>query len=385
MLVRHLTIGGLRSYGPVPTHVELAPLTLVFGPNSAGKSSLLSVLPILQQSAANPDVLSMSGDLVEGGTFRLAVHKHDESVPLTLGMGWQAPDAQAVHSAALEFVWNAERRAAVRRRLFVDDGSGEVFVEGPRPWGDQPAAVLARALAPEYLEVLQRTYYLGPMRARAAATTAVGQGADRYVGPVGEHMAELLYDLPGLVEEVNGWCDRLGLGYRVRMLAPVSKDIVLSAGDFAVLALEDVRHDPPVLVSNRAVGYGVGQLLPVLTQCLLSQGGVVIVEQPEVHLHPRLQSAVGDLFVDTVMSGRAQLLVETHSEHLLLRLLRRVREGVLHPEQLSVLYVDLHDDGAAFVRRLEVDDSGELVDGWPGGFFDERLADVLAGLGGAAR
>jgi predicted ATPase len=160
----------------------------------------------------------------------------------------------------------------------------------------------------------------------------------------------------------------------------VSRDIVISAGDFTVLALQDVRQDPAVLVSPRAVGYGVGQLLPVITQCCLAQDGLVIVEQPEVHLHPRLQAAVGDVFVETVTRCGGQVLVETHSEHLVLRLLRRVREGVLPPQELAILYVDLHDDGAAFVRRLEVDDRGELVDGWPGGFFDERLAEVLPGL-----
>ena len=192
-------------------------------------------------------------------------------------------------------------------------------------------------------------------------------------------MAAILHARPDLVEAVNEWCDRLGLGYHVRMLDPVSQDIVMTAGEFAVLALEDVRRDPPVLVSSRGVGYGVGQLLPIIVQSLLTQSGMILVEQPEVHLHPRLQSAVGDLFVDTVVSGSAQLLVETHSEHLVLRLLRRVREGVLAPADLAILYVDLDEDGAAFVRRLEVDAEGDLVDGWPGGFFDERLAEVLGG------
>jgi len=265
--------------------------------------------------------------------------------------------------------------------MFVDDGHEQGFIEGPRPWGNQPARLIARKLAPEFYESLSRVYFLGPMRARAERTTMVGQRVDNYVGPSGEHMAELLYDREDLLAQVNEWCTRLGLGYQVRMLTPQSPDIVISAGDFAVTALEDIRHDPPVLVSSRAVGYGVGQLLPVIVQCLLSNGGMVIVEQPEVHLHPRLQAAVGDLFVDTVNSGRAQLLVETHSEHLVLRTLRRVREGRLRAEDLAILYVDLHEDGAAFIRRLPVNAQGELEDGWPGGFFDERLQEVLPGLG----
>lgn len=379
VLVNHLTVGGLRSYGPEPVQVDLAPLTLVFGPNSAGKSSLLSVLPILQQTAARPHILTMSGDLVEGGTFRMAIHQHDETLPMTLGFGWTAPDG-SVHSGSGVFHWNPRHRAATRTRMNVSDGITDSFVEGERPWGGQPGAELARELGPEFYEVLSRIYFLGPMRARAERTTMVGQGTQDYVGPAGEGMVALLADRPHSLAQVNEWCDRLDLGYRVRLLAPVSEDIIKSAGDFSVLALEDVRFDPPVLVSSRAVGYGVGQLLPIITQCVVADHAMVLVEQPEVHLHPRLQSAVGDLFVDTVTSGRAQILVETHSEHLVLRLLRRVREGALDPADLAILYVDMHDDGGAFVRRLEVGNNGDLIDGWPGSFFDERLAEVLPGL-----
>ncbi len=379
MLVRHLTVGGLRSFGPEPLQVDLARLTLVFGPNSAGKSSLLSVLPMLQQTAARPEILTMSGDLVEGGTFRMAIHQHDETLPMTLGFGWTAPDG-TTHSGSGEFRWDPEQKVAVRTRMTMHDGTVAGVVDGPRPWGGQPGAAMARELGPEFFEVLSRIYFLGPMRARPERTTLAGQGLLDYVGPAGERMAALLSDRPDTLADVNDWCDRMGLGYHVRMLAPVSTEIIKSAGDFSVLALEDVRFNPPVLVSPRAVGYGVGQLLPVITQCLLGTGGMVIVEQPEVHLHPRLQSAVADLFIDTVNQSRAQLLIETHSEHLVLRALRRVREGTLAAEDLAILYVDLHEDGAGFMRRLEVDQRGNLVDGWPGTFFDERLAEVLPGL-----
>lgn len=375
MLVRHLTIGGLRSFGPEPTRVDLAPLALVFGPNSAGKSSLLSVLPMLQQTVARPEVLNMSGDLVEGGTFRMAVHRHDDTIPVTLGFGWTAPDG-GTHSASGEFRWDPARRSAVRSCLNVDTGSQRARLEGPRPWGDKAGADLARLLAPELYEALDHVFFVGPIRARTERTTVLGAGHGDYVGPVGEHMAELLMDRPEVLAAVNDWCARMDLGYRVRMLGP-SHDLVISAGDFAVMALEDVRQDPPVLVSERAVGYGIGQLLPIVTQCLATSGGMILVEQPEVHIHPRLQASLGDLFVDTVVSGRAQLLIETHSEHLILRVLRLVRDGVISAADLAVLYVDLHDDGASFVRRLDVDANGELVDGWPGGFFDERLADIL--------
>lgn len=377
MLIRHLLIGGLRSFGPDPQRIDLAPLTLVFGPNSAGKSSLLSVLPMLEQTAARPDLLTMSGDLVEGGTFRQAVHRHDPDTAMTLGFGWTSGTG-VPREAAIAFRWDAGRRAAVRARTDIADGADSGTIAGPRPWGDQPGVELHRRVTEEFWGTLERVHFLGPMRERAERATMLGQGVEDYVGPAGEHMSAILAARRDLVDPVNEWCDRLGLGYRVRLLDPINQDIVRTA-DFTVLALEDIRHEERVLVSPRAVGYGIGQVLPIIVQSLLMRDGLMIVEQPEVHLHPRLQAAVADLFVDSVTSGRAQLLVETHSEHTVLRVLRRIREGVLAPQQLAILYVDLDEAGQAFVRRLDVDSDGDLVDGWPGGFFDERLADVLGG------
>jgi hypothetical protein len=380
VLIRHLIVGGLRSYAAEPLTVPLAPLTLVFGPNSAGKSSLLSVLPMLAQTAARPDVLTMSGDLVEGGSFRMAVHNHDVSTPMTLGFGWTS-GAGVAREAAISFSWDAARRAGVRSHTEIADGERSGSLRGPRPWDDQPAVELHLRVTDEFWGTLDRVHFVGPIRSRAAHAFPVGQGMLDYVGPSGEEMAAVLHARPDLLGQVNAWCDRMGLGYRLRMLDPVSDEIVMTAGEFSVLALEDVRHDPPVLVSPRGVGYGIGQLLPIVVQSLVDTGGLVLVEQPEVHLHPRLQAEVGDLFIDTVAAGRAQLLVETHSEHLVLRLLRRVREGMLDPADLAILYVDLDDEGQAFVRRLAVDAEGDLEDGWPGGFFDERLAEVLGGRG----
>lgn len=379
-LLHSLTVGGLRSYGPEPITVPLAPLTLVFGPNSAGKSSLLSVLPLLRQSAGRRDRLVMRGHLVDAGSFRSAVHRHREDIPLTLGLGWtpSGVDGAPARELVAEYRWDAEHRAPRRSLATLTSGGDVMRLEGASTsWGDPATTAAAAYLVEEAAEVLERVALLGPMRARPDRAVSLGASDGRDVGPSGEGTAELLHDRPDLLEAVNAWCARLGFGYEVHMLEPVSRELVLAAGDLAVMGLVDVRQDPPVLVSPHAVGFGVGQLLPVITQCLLSRDGLVIVEQPEVHLHPRLQAAVGDLFVDTATSGRAQVIVETHSEHLVLRLLRRVREGEIPAEDLAVLYVDLHDDGAARVRRLRVDDDGELVDGWPGSFFDERLDEVL--------
>jgi hypothetical protein len=386
-LVEELIIGGLRAYGPVPSRVALAPLTLVFGPNSAGKSSLLSTLTLLAQSVTpNPTrVLVMAGTLVDAGSFRMAVHNHDESVPVTLGLVAHPralcdPGSQTSVEVAASYTWNSRTRTPEATRLRVGPVGQTTTLALPIDPSDTDRWDRRQYGIAVLQDVAERVAYLGPMRARPERTHAVGFGRTTYVGPEGEALAEVLDARPEIIDDVNAWMERLGLGYHVKLLAPVSQDVVFAAGDFAVVGLLDVRRDPPVLVSSRAVGYGVGQLTPVITQCLLSRDGIVVIEQPEVHIHPRLQSAVGDLLVHTVAERGNQVLVETHSEHLVLRLLRRVREGVLHPDDLAILYVEQHADGAAFIRRLDVDSDGELAGGWPGDFFAERLDELFGGL-----
>jgi hypothetical protein len=387
-IVDEIVVGGLRAYGREPVRVPLAPLTLVFGPNSAGKSSLLSTLTLLAQSIApSPTrVLVMAGPLVDAGSFRMAVHNHDESMPMTLGLVASNPASPAATDSAgpcevvAAFTWNPATRTPEATALTIGAPGETSTLTLPLEVADSDGHARLDAATAVLQGVLAKVAYLGPMRARPERTHAIGYGRTTYVGPEGESLAEVLDARPELVAEVNEWMDRLGLGYHVRLLAPQSRDVIMAAGDFTVVGLVDVRRDPPVLVSSRGVGYGVGQLTPVVTQCLLSRGEVIVIEQPEVHIHPRLQSAVGDLLIHTVTELGNQVLVETHSEHLVLRLLRRVREGVLDIDDLSILYVEQHADGAAFVRQLPVDTDGELAGGWPGGFFAERLDEVLGGL-----
>jgi energy-coupling factor transporter ATP-binding protein EcfA2 len=367
--------------------VPLAPLTLVFGPNSAGKSTLLATLTLLAQSLSPSPTraLVMSGPLVDAGSFRMAVHNHDDSVPMTLGLVTTPRLSDGSLAATTEVVasyaFNPATRIPEATGLSVGSPGDVVSLVLPLDPADTDAVARREHVVETLQQVLARVAYLGPMRARPERTHAVGlTRSTDYVGPEGEALAEVLDASRWLIDEVNEWMDRLDLGYHVKLLAPTSRDVVLTAGDFTVVALLDVRRDPPVLVSSRGVGYGVGQLTPVVAQCLLSHQGVVVIEQPEVHIHPRLQAAVGDLLIHSVTERDNQVLVETHSEHLVLRLLRRVREGALAPDDLAVLYVEQHEDGAAFVRRLDVDADGELAGGWPGGFFDERLDEVFGGL-----
>jgi hypothetical protein len=149
--------------------------------------------------------------------------------------------------------------------------------------------------------------------------------------------------------------------------------------------LHDETNDIDVDPSD--IGVGVSQVLPVVVGALdkgtsESPCRIFAVEQPELHVHPAVQVALGDLFIDAVTGTERSMLIETHSEHLLLRLLRRVREtGInyahsLAVADLSVVYVQPTDAGI-LLTPLEVTEDGDFDEPWPEGFFDERDAELF--------
>lgn len=151
------------------------------------------------------------------------------------------------------------------------------------------------------------------------------------------------------------------------------------------LILHDLRTR--TVVSHRDVGIGVSQVLPVLVAAYASRERLLAIEQPEIHLHPALQAELGDVFLESALGeARNTLLLETHSEHLLLRIMRRMREThtgslpdgavAVRPEDVIVLFVE-PDGPRSLVREMPLNELGELVKAWPGGFFEEGLREIF--------
>lgn len=144
----------------------------------------------------------------------------------------------------------------------------------------------------------------------------------------------------------------------------------------------DKRYD--TLVNIREMGLGVSQVLPILVSLFSEKNHIVAVEQPELHLHPAVQSDLADEFIKSYKNNSNTSLIETHSEHLLLRLMKRMRQTVegtlpdeilaLTPEDISILYVDA-DKNKTYIIELQLDEDGSLLDAWPGGFFEEGFSE----------
>ncbi|TNE59197.1 MAG: DUF3696 domain-containing protein [Alphaproteobacteria bacterium] len=123
------------------------------------------------------------------------------------------------------------------------------------------------------------------------------------------------------------------------------------------------------------VGYGASQVIPVILACSTFSPSPLVVEQPEIHLHPRAQGIVGDLLCET--SKHRQVIVETHSAHLINRARILAAEGRLNPNDVTILYVDRNESGSN-VTPIFINKVGDFSNDWPSGFFDERYEETMS-------
>lgn len=267
-------------------------------------------------------------------------------------------------------------------------------------------------------DYLSQMTYIGPLREIPSRSYRPQVSPDESRWANGLAAWDLLYnDRTGeLIAEVNRWLSdetRLHTSYQLERVefreVPVPSAMHqmfergLSEDDIAELqelysslstrteiALRDFERGIPVAPSD--VGVGISQLVPVVVAALRRQNGILAIEQPELHVHPAIQIGLGDLFIRAVakeadqLFAKKSLLIETHSEHIMLRLLRRIRETAddelppeatsLRPEDLSVVYVEGSDRGVRF-RPLRVNEEGDFRDRWPRGFFEERARELF--------
>lgn len=204
---------------------------------------------------------------------------------------------------------------------------------------------------------------LAPVRDYPVRMNIVGGETPPDVGLRGESTVHMLLarrqmgEWPGLSDDIEHWLSKCGIARELR-LESIARGVVSVRMTDPTLKVESSLAD---------VGFGASQVLPVIVQGLCARRGtLLLVEQPEIHLHPSAQAEIGDFLIQTSRQGKSWL-IETHSEHLLLRILRRIAERRIKRDNVAIYFVE-RARGKSSIRALEIDDYGGIAE-WPKDFF----------------
>jgi predicted ATPase len=229
-------------------------------------------------------------------------------------------------------------------------------------------------------QLMSRIRYLGPLRdyPRREYTWAgarpedMGARGERWVHALlasREQGRRLRWAKRTLEGHVAWWLQELGLIYSFK-LEPVAK-----GSNLYRVSARTSPSSSEVLITD--VGFGVSQVLPVLVLCFYApEGSTILLEQPEIHLHPSAQAGLADVLVDAVQRGGVQIVLESHSEHLLRRLQRRIAEEKIDADDVA-LYFCHRKDGWSEADRLNLNLYG-YIENWPEGFFGDQMEEVSA-------
>jgi len=417
--------------------INIRPLTILIGPNNSGKTSVISPLLLLKQTMSSSDgvtPLVTRGPLVDAGYFKNIVHNHDISKPLFLGLRYHLHEEKgkidkigSYPPGGIELTLAAGERAedivlrrfalfdVLRRPFLVEsrnrNGSymlkSDAFrlvkrrerdaIEQSRPvnflfqssiafrrlqlQGErservshaQPSVgflIYAAALSAvngELGDLFTDLSYIGPLRERPQRYYSITGERLASVGSRGEHMANLVRRRQSALQDrLDHWIRRFEFG----------TGLVVDNLSDEFFSLSFVDSKKSVKTNIAEAGFGASQVLPLIVQALAArEQSLTIAEQPEIHLNPRLQYVLADLFVEMANSDH-RLIVETHSEHLLLRLRRLVADGKIDHRQVAIYFVE-KNNGVSGIRRVDLLDNGHVLS-WPKGFFGDTLKESLA-------
>jgi predicted ATPase len=426
-------------------HADLAcgRITGLFGTNSSGKTSLIQFLLLLKQTKDATDraiSLELNGDLVQLGTIRDAIHRHEDSriiewevtfdrqtdlvlddvsspgaqqigrgrslsVAASIAIRREAPQATRLTYSVANHAFSLTARGADRtgfalspdRSTAAGDGFAFIRTQGrvwqlPGPvkgyaFPDQARTYYQNAgfladLEAAYEAELDNVFYLGPLREFPQRDYLWARSRPTDVGRKGEKAIDAILAatesgekrnlkprarLISFQEMIAHWLQEMGLidSFKVEEIAKGSNRWQAR-----------VRTRPgtsEALLTD--VGFGVSQVLPVVTLLqYVPEGGTVILEQPEIHLHPLAQAALADVIIQAALHRRVQVILESHSEHLLLRLQRRIAEDSLSSADVRLYFCDA-PRRVSTLTPLDVDMFGNIRN-WPDRFMGDAFTEA---------
>jgi len=444
-MLKQLRIQNFKGWKDTGT-IRMAPISLIFGANSSGKSSIGQFLMMLKQTAESQDRKAIfypggKNSAVQLGSFREMVYQRNLENEIDFEYEWETFQKLKFRDTVSETNFTADTIAFTAKvkgdkdsdilkieelNYHLMDGEESVLKVGMSPSTKKTGQYDVNSQNYSLIRNPGRVWYPSPpVRFYGFPDEVVNYYKNSefvqdlnlaqekffksicYLGPL-RIKTERLYTWGGITPESVGYSGELtiaallaskkrkiSLGYK-KVAKPFEQIIAASLksmgliDDFRVKKIADNRQEYEVNVQTKGskdwvdlpdVGFGISQVLPVLVQCFYAPpGSIIIMEQPEIHLHPSAQSALADVVIDVINSREKgadrniQLIIETHSEHFLRRLQLRIAEDAVPQEKVSAYFANI-DKIPASLDPLQIDIFGNIQN-WPKNFFGDEMGDI---------
>ena len=415
-MITHIRMKNFKSWQD-SGEVKLAPLTGFFGTNSSGKSSLLQMLLLLKQTVGRNEVIFFGNEdsLVNLGNFREVIHEHQSGNELYLGIrcklshslpGFLRTPFQISRFAFDTVIREGEgtptptiehfqyRSLSDDTKIAWENNNLSIGNQNPIPirvqncYGLPPSEnsdvpKILTAFSSVFEELFSHIYYFGPTRVHpkrhyhweGTHPKEINLWGDKAIDAllsagVRKLKSSIKEDGVLIEDRISEWLQKMDLAHSFQLIPTGS----LNDKNYEV-RIQKSQNSAEVTLAD--LGHGVGDLFPLLVHCCyVPEGSTLILEQPGIHLHPMAQAQLADLFLEVITERNLQILVESHSEHLLNRLQRRVAEKKIAADQ-TALYFCRHIDGASKIDKLDMDEFGNITN-WPESFFGDEMGDLFA-------
>ena len=354
--------------------LPLAPLTLLSGTNASGKSSVLQAVVLLHQTMQDNEWstrLFLNGSVAQLGTVTDVVDKNSGTNSFEIRL---ADDDNGCHW------WFVGDRSDMSMRVGKVEVPGNV-TENPNPLQyllPTDAGETASALA---AQVRTLTYISAEREGPREVYPLEDQYAVTRVGPRGENAVSVLYrrgDEPTYASlMITGTAPTLQrqVGARLDTFFPGCAIDVQQVQNTNAVTLGISTSEATGFVRPVHSGFGITQILPIVVAALsVPEGSLLLIENPEVHLHPAGQALMGRFLADVAHSG-IQVIVETHSDHFMDGVRIAVRDRLISPNEAAFHFFE-RDGNKSVVTSPEVDENGRLSQ-WPTGFFDQHTQNMM--------
>jgi predicted ATPase len=391
-----MSVDGFKSLHKLS--IEIRPLTVLIGLNSSGKSSVLQVLEVLKQSVmVNTYNLVTRGHLANLGSVGDILSKNKGKKELEIAIGGKRAqfldppfsrnteygysftiDTRGMKSYSATIKSGQITLGATHERRMAHTGLKIEFSKGTisfskqmmigRPFRYDGAEGLEEgfdydSITQRFLEVIAldlKDFRLVPAMRGVSSTSFPLEASSsedlvdssNLYAQTKRFVSTVVYESPSIERKVNKWINRItGVTIKARTVPDKQGSIEAS------------RNYEVNLVNE---GFGTNQLVHMFAQVAQSSVNSIIgIEEPEVHLHPKAQSELAKVLIEIVKEENKRLILTTHSEHILYRILIEVAKGTLKPEDLAIYHFKLSGDGVTQVERLKPDEKGRLDKGIP--------------------